>query len=106
MHVYNYNCWISCVVYFAAQEGRLKCLKWLIEYGGGDPHQTSNDGMNPLHAAAQSGRLEVAKWLISSESCKANSKTLDGGTAVHFAAAKGTYCALCIYPFHITIIFF
>jgi ankyrin repeat protein len=76
-------------VYFAAQEGRLNCLQWLIESGDGDPNQTANDGMNPFHAAVQSGQLEAAKWLLESGHCKITSKTLDGGTAVHFAAAKG-----------------
>ena len=82
------------IVYFAAQEGRLDCLKLLFEKLGGDVTICSNDGMTPLHAATQSGQLKVADWLVSSAGCEITKKSMDGGTGVHFAAAKGKF--ICV----------
>ncbi len=76
-------------VYFAAQEGRLDCVHWLIEHGNADPWLASADGMTPLHAAAQTGRLNVTHWLVRSANCPITCRTCDGATPIHFAAAKG-----------------
>lgn len=80
---------LSLSVYFAAQEGKLKCLKWLTEQANGDPGIAANDGMLPIHAATQSGHFAVTEWLVTNAKCTVDSKTIDGGTVVHFAAAKG-----------------
>lgn len=82
---------LSPSVYFAAQEGKLKCLKWLTEQANGNPGIAANDGMLPIHAATQSGHLVVTEWLVTTAKCRVDSKTLDGGTVVHFAAAKGLH---------------
>lgn len=78
-------------VYYAAQEGHLDCVHWLVNQYKADPSIASNDGMTPLHAAAQTGRLNVTHWLVRSAGCPITSRTVDGATPVHFAAAKGTY---------------
>ena len=80
---------IFFIVYFAAQEGHLDCVYWLVEHANADPQISSNDGMTPLHAAAQTGRLNVTHWLVRSVKCPITSRTCDGATPVHFAAAKG-----------------
>lgn len=81
-------------VYYAAQEGHLDCVHYLVEGAKADPHIPSTDGMTPLHAAAQTGRLHVTHWLVRSAKCPLTSRTCDGGTPVHFAAAKGMYLLL------------
>ena len=78
-------------MYFAAQEGHLDCVHWLVEHGHADAQLASNDGMTPLHAAAQTGRLNVTHWLVRSAKCPINCRTCDGATPVHFAAAKGMW---------------
>jgi len=79
-----------CVpVYFAAQEGHLDTVKYLVEVVKSDPTLASNDGMTPLHAAAQTGRLNLTHWLVRSANCPMDCHTSDGATPIHFAAAKG-----------------
>jgi len=81
-------------VYYAAQEGHLHCVQWLVEMAKADPTSSSNDGMTPLHAAAQTGQVNVTHWLVRTAKCSVISKTCDGATPLHFAAAKGTICNL------------
>ena len=80
---------IHIAVYFAAQEGHLDCVHWLVDHCQADAQLASNDGMTPLHAAAQTGRLNVTHWLVRSAKCLISCRTCDGATPVHFAAAKG-----------------
>lgn len=88
----------SCfAVYFAAQEGHLACIHWLVEHAQADPQLESTDGMTPLHAAAQTGRLNVTHWLVRSANCPITCRTSDGATPVHFAAAKGLTFSLFYY---------
>ena len=42
-------------VYFAAQDGHLDSVHYLVEGAKADPTLSSTDGMTPLHAAAQTG---------------------------------------------------
>ena len=80
---------ISLAVYFAAQEGHLDCVYWLVKHANADPQLASNDGMTPMHAAAQTGRLNITHWMVRSAKCPITCRTCDGATPVHFAAAKG-----------------
>ena len=84
---FDFHCFL---VYFAAQEGHLACIHWLVEHARADPQLASTDGMTPLHAAAQTGRLNVTHWLVRSANCPITCRTSDGATPVHFAAAKGS----------------
>ena len=76
-------------MYYAAQEGHLDSVHYLVENVKADPTISSMDGMTPLHAAAQTGQLHITHWLVRSAKCAAMCQTLDGATPVHFAAAKG-----------------
>lgn len=80
---------LHILVYFAAQEGHLACVQWLVQTAKGDPLASSNDGMTPLHAAAQTGQVNVTHWLVRTARCSVTTKTCDGATPLHFAAAKG-----------------
>ena len=48
-------------MYFAAQEGRLDCLKYFIEELKCDPISQDNEGMTLLHAATQEGHFEMVQ---------------------------------------------
>jgi len=97
---HSLNVRFSLAVYFAAQEGHLDCVHWLVEHANADPQLASSDGMTPLHAAAQTGRLNITHWMVRSAKCPITCRTCDGATPVHFAAAKGLY-----RPSRIAIIF-
>ncbi|XP_065199238.1 uncharacterized protein LOC135830940 [Sycon ciliatum] len=77
-------------VYFAAQEGRLVALQYLVTECPGDPRIRANDGMTAVHAATQFGHLETVQWLIGKIGTHGIAeRTNDGATPVHVAAAKG-----------------
>lgn len=86
---YARNLSLPTLVYFAAQEGHLACVQWLVQTAKADPTASSNDGMTALHAAAQTGQVNVTHWLVRTARCPVTSKTCDGATPLHFAAAKG-----------------
>ena len=86
----NYNTvFLYYTAYFAAQEGHLSCLQWLVDRLNANLAVSSYDGMAPIHAAAQNGHLQVVHWLVKQANCPINLRTSDGATPVHFAAAKG-----------------
>eukprot|EP00117_Sycon_ciliatum_P043707 scpid11649/ scgid31614/ Espin; Autosomal recessive deafness type 36 protein; Ectoplasmic specialization protein len=77
-------------VYFAAQDGQLEAIKYLVTECGADPKGRTSDGMQPLHAATQNGHEEVVHWLVARIGKTALMETTDdGATAIHFAAAAG-----------------
>jgi ankyrin repeat protein len=77
-------------VYFAAQEGHLDCLVYLVNEGGANPLAKAKDEMTSLHAAAQGGHTSILKWLVGVVGPEELlSQTSDGATPVHYCAAKG-----------------
>eukprot|EP00117_Sycon_ciliatum_P017810 scpid11783/ scgid16660/ Espin; Autosomal recessive deafness type 36 protein; Ectoplasmic specialization protein len=89
-------------IYFAAQEGRLVALQYLVTECTGDPMIRANDGMTAVHAATQLGHLETVRWLIGEIGTHGIAdRTKDGATPVHFAAAKGyTYLLRWFFDTH------
>ncbi|MEZ0224240.1 MAG: ankyrin repeat domain-containing protein [Alphaproteobacteria bacterium] len=51
------------VLFFAAQEGKLDAVKFLME-NGAKPGVAHNDGLSPLVAAAFHGHAEVVEYLV------------------------------------------
>ena len=49
----------------AARHGSLECVRYIIEQGGGNPHETFPGGANLMHRAAYSGNVELIKYLDS-----------------------------------------
>ncbi|XP_065199242.1 uncharacterized protein LOC135830945 isoform X2 [Sycon ciliatum] len=89
-------------IYFAAQEGRLVALQYLVTECTGDPMIRANDGMTAVHAATQLYHLETVRWLIGEIGTHGIAdRTKDGATPVHFAAAKGyTYLLRWFFDTH------
>ncbi|XP_065837783.1 espin-like [Oscarella lobularis] len=77
-------------LYFAAQEGHMRCVEYLVEEAKADPLAQAKDGMTSIHAAAQGGHTRVAEYLIEKVGVgEVLRQTVDGATPAHFAAAKG-----------------
>ena len=55
----------TTAVYFAAQEGRLECLQYLVREAGADPLAKARDGMTAIHAATQGGHLDTVRVCLT-----------------------------------------
>ena len=71
-HKNEYN---NDLLHFAAIEGKLKILKYLVDELGCSLAEKSNIGGTPLHAAAPSNQLQVVKYFI--EDCQLDPSVLD-----------------------------
>ena len=54
-------------VYFAAQEGKLDCLKYFLDVLHADAACKDNEGLTLLHAATQGEHLDMVKVSCSCE---------------------------------------
>ncbi|MCO5589984.1 hypothetical protein L7F22_043953 [Adiantum nelumboides] len=75
-------------IHFAAREGRVDILKWLIREAGALVEMEDREGETALHKAAMAGKLPSLTFLISS-GASANSVDGDGWTPLHNACSKG-----------------
>ena len=77
------------LLHFAASEGHLEIVKYLMDRRYSDKDAKDNNGWTSLHFSIKHGFLEIVKYLI--ERCKVDkeAKDNDGRTALHFAARFG-----------------
>lgn len=73
----------------AARHGSLECVRYIIEQGGGNPHETFPGGANLMHRAAYSGNVELIKYLDSLGVDMNRLATGYGLTPLCFAGQKG-----------------
>ena len=86
MTVVNYDG--DTVLHFAAKEGLLDLLKFIINHHNCNLMATNKQGETILHCALE--HIEVVKYLIIEHNC--NPMTVinyDGDTVLHFAAKEG-----------------
>ena len=62
----------------AASRGHLEVVKYLLEKGGAEVNEKTNDGWTTLHYAARYGHLEVVKYLLEKGGTEVNVKDNDG----------------------------
>ena len=81
-------------LHLAAEKGRLKICRELLQKYNFDIHAIDDYGCTVLHCAAKSGDLELFQYLLASGS-DIFSKTKDGKSALHLAANNG-HLKICV----------
>lgn len=76
-------------LHYAAIEGYLEVVEYLVNEGHADINCRDADGRTPLHKAAIVGNLEVIRWLIEEGQVDVNYEDEQGRTSLFFAAING-----------------
>lgn len=75
-------------IHFAAQEGQMEILEYLLSVTEGDIPET-NENQTLLHIAAYNGRLNIVKYICSHLTDMVCKKDINGAAAIHYAARGG-----------------
>ncbi|XP_026132743.1 ankyrin repeat and SOCS box protein 3 [Carassius auratus] len=75
-------------LYFAARNGHLRAVKWLIK-GGADINRTTNELSCPLFAAVDSGHKDVVELLVENGADVNGTYSVSGWSCLHQAVYKG-----------------
>lgn len=80
----------SSLLIWAAESGRINCMKWLLEEGGSSLEERAYDHRTPYLTAVYYGKFEVVKWLHAEYHTKISGDVnADGATALLTAASVG-----------------
>ena len=75
---------------YAAQNGHLEIIKFLVRESGADVESKSNNGQTPLSWAAANRHLEIVKFLVEEGGADVESKdSRYGRTPLSYAAENG-----------------
>ena len=84
-------------VFYAAQEGHLEVLQYLVQEADGSLDLVACEGMTPLLSAAEAGHLDVIRFIVDTQGRGAlMATTNDGATAFHYAAGELPRCCLLL----------
>uniref|UniRef100_A0A672NFZ4 Ankyrin repeat and SOCS box containing 3 n=1 Tax=Sinocyclocheilus grahami TaxID=75366 RepID=A0A672NFZ4_SINGR len=75
-------------LYFAARNGHLWAVKWLIK-GAADINRTTNEFSGPLFAAVDSGYKDVVELLVENRAEVNGTYSVSGWSCLHQAVYKG-----------------
>ncbi|XP_026385317.1 ankyrin-2-like [Papaver somniferum] len=77
------------VIHFAAEEGKLNVLKYLIEELGLDVNMKNDaKGESPFYHAVLGGNINIVDYLLG-KGANPNTSNTNGATPLHYAAQKG-----------------
>ena len=74
---------------FAARNGHLDVVKYLLSRGDVDANARNAGGQTPLYLAASNGHLDVVKHLLSRGDVDANARSVSNFSPLHEAASNG-----------------
>ena len=75
----------------ACREGKLKTVKYLVEYTRADVNVVApNSGRCAIHLACRHGHLEIVKVLLNHGAC-VNAVSLKGWSPCHVSSLEGNY---------------
>lgn len=74
---------------YAAAQGDLECVTYMIDQLGADPDTRDLMGRTPLSYAAEKGELEILRLLINSCETNLDDPNNDGKTPLSYAAENG-----------------
>lgn len=69
----------------AAMRGSAEVVEWLVEKGGVQINEVTEEGMTALHFAVEQGRREVVEYLVK-KGADVNAKTIHGSTPLYIAS--------------------
>ena len=76
-------------IHFAARNGKLDCLEWLVVRSGVSPNAVTVNGNTAAHDAAATGHVSCLKYLLENTKCSTSDTTSEGATVLHIASRFG-----------------
>lgn len=76
-------------IHFAARNGKLECLEWLVTRSGVSPNAVTINRNTAAHDAAATGHVECLKYLLENTKCSVSDATSEGATVLHMASRFG-----------------
>lgn len=78
---------------WAAAEGYLSVIQWLVEEGGVSAEARNNKGDTPLAQAVSHGQVDIARWLVKEGGVSAETRNNKGETPFAKAVSRGEFDA-------------
>lgn len=76
-------------IHFAARNGKLECLEWLVTRSGVSPNAVTVNGNTAAHDAAATGHVDCLRYLLQNTKCSISDTTSEGATVLHIASRFG-----------------
>lgn len=76
-------------IHFAARNGKLECLEWLVNRSGISPNAVTVNGNTAAHDAAATGHVDCLRYLLKQTKCSIKDTTSEGATVLHMASRFG-----------------
>lgn len=76
-------------IHFAARNGKLDCLDWLVCRSGVSPNAVTVNGNTAAHDAAATSHVECLQYLLEKTKCSLSDTTSEGATVLHIASRFG-----------------
>ena len=76
-------------IHFAARNGKLECLEWLVTRSGISPNAVTINSNTAAHDAAATGHLGCLKYLLENTKCSVADTTSEGANVLHVASRFG-----------------